>query len=221
MDSAGKRDTRFDDFALDVAHMIRYLKSERNFTKVTIIGHSLGSLEGTLAAQEAPVEKFVSLTGMGFSMGETLRRQLSKQGPMVVQMTSPIIDSLEHGVRVDSVPPMLGSLFGESIQPYLISVMKYDPATELAKLNCPVLVINGSTDMQVTIADGENLARNHPNARQVTIEKMNHVLKQVSENQTSNLATYNKPDMPLHPELISVLVGFIKENQSGFINPGG
>jgi len=40
---------------------------------------------------------------------------------------------------------------------------------------------------------------------------MNHVLKNVSHNMTANVATYNKPAMSLHPDLMPVLVNFIRE----------
>ncbi len=126
-------------------------------------------------------------------------------------MAYPIIDSLEAGASVDSVPVLLEGLFGKGIQPYMISVMAYDPAAELAKLNCAILIVNGTTDLQVTPEDGENLLRSNSRARMELIENMNHVLKSVSNNMTANVATYNKPSMPLHPDLIPVLVSFIRE----------
>ncbi len=211
MDSLARAHTLFDDFATDVAQIISYLKMEKGFRHVVVIGHSLGSLEGTLGAQQAAVSKFISLAGMGHSIGETLRRQLGKQGAFVTNMAYPIIDSLEAGLRADSVPVLLEGLFGKNIQPYIMSVMAYDPAAELAKLDCPILIVNGTTDLQVTLEDGENLKGSNAQARMEVIENMNHVLKSVSDNLTANMATYNKPAMPLHPDLMPVLVNFIKE----------
>ena len=132
-------------------------------------------------------------------MGETLRRQLGKQGAFVTNMAYPIIDSLEAGARVDSVPVLLEGLFGKGIQPYMISVMASDPAAELAKLDCPILIVNGTTDLQVTPEDGENLLRSNSRARMELIENMNHVLKNVSHNMTANVATYNKPSNAASP----------------------
>jgi len=103
-------------------------------------------------------------------MGETLRRQLGKQGAFVTNMAYPIIDSLEAGARVDSVPVLLEGLFGKGIQPYMIPVMASDPAAELAKLNCPILIVNGTTDLQVTPEDGENLLRSNSRARMELIK---------------------------------------------------
>jgi len=50
---------------------------------------------------------------------------------------------------VASVPAQLASVLGPQVQPYLISWMKYDPAKEIAKLEQPILVVQGTTDTQV------------------------------------------------------------------------
>ena len=53
--------------------------------------------------------------------------------------------------------PQLAALFRPSVQPYLMSWFKYVPATELARLTIPVLLIQGTTDIQVPVAEAKAL----------------------------------------------------------------
>jgi len=39
---------------------------------------------------------------------------------------------------------------------------------------------------------------------------MNHVFKDIKGDQTENFASYNKPDLPIMPELIAAVNQFIK-----------
>lgn len=212
MDTTALKAVKFDDFVVDIAKLISYLRDSGKYSQITVIGHSLGSLEGSLAAQREKIDRFIALAGMGSSMSKTLKRQLGKQGPFVSNMANPIIDSLNAGMTVRGVPLVLEPLFGSHIQPYIIELMRYDPAVELGKLPCPVLIVNGSTDLQVILDDGKKLYDASANGTFVLIDEMNHVLKKVSENMTANLATYNMPELSLHPDLMPVIMRFIRAN---------
>ncbi|HRN99762.1 MAG TPA: alpha/beta hydrolase, partial [Flavobacterium sp.] len=93
---------------------------------------------------------------------------------------------------------------------YLISWIKYDPAIEIAKLKIPVLIINGTSDIQVTESEAKLLHQAKPDAKLVLIEKMNHVLKEVSSRE-ENLASYNDPKLPLSPRLVEAVNQFLNE----------
>ncbi|MEO0741528.1 MAG: alpha/beta hydrolase, partial [Bacteroidota bacterium] len=118
--------------------------------------------------------------------------------------------TLERGGTVDGLSPMLLTMFRPSIQPYLTSVMAYDPTTLLAALDAPVLVVNGTTDVQVTVDDGERLAE-ADNATLIVIDGMNHILKAVDGPLQMQLPSYGDPSLPLHLDLLPALVGFLAE----------
>jgi len=124
-------------------------------------------------------------------------------------MSEPILEKLEKGQTVDSTPPILNNLFRQSIQNYLISTSKYDPAVEISKLQCPVLVIQGTTDIQVEILDAEKLAKSNSNSKLVIIEGMNHILKEAPENRFLNMRTYGDPNLELKQGLIESITNFI------------
>ncbi len=56
--------------------------------------------------------------------------------------------------------------------------MKYDPANEIAKLKIPTLIIQGTTDLQVSVDDAKLLLDAKPASKLVIIENMNHFLKE-------------------------------------------
>ena len=76
-----------------------------------------------------------------------------------------IISELEAGRKVDEVPAELQALFRPSIQPYETEQFKYDPAKEISKLTMPVLIVQGTTDIQVSEKDAKLLAEANKKAR--------------------------------------------------------
>ncbi len=109
------------------------------------------------------------------------------------------------------VPPYLNALFRSSVQPYMISWLKYDPQLEIAKLEQPVLIIQGTTDLQVTQEDAERLAKANSKAVKKIIPEMNHVLKTVPLEGQENIQSYNQPDLPINSELVQAITTFIKQ----------
>jgi fermentation-respiration switch protein FrsA (DUF1100 family) len=89
------------------------------------------------------------------------------------------IDSLKAGFMVKKFPLQLMSLLRPSVQPYMISWMKYDPAVELTKLKIPVLILQGDNDIQVSEADAARLHSFKPDAQFLIVKGMNHVMKEV------------------------------------------
>jgi pimeloyl-ACP methyl ester carboxylesterase len=155
---------RFDDFIADVRGWIELLKSDKRFTEIIIAGHSEGSLIGMIAAQK-DCSRFISIAGAGEPANITIRKQLASQPSQVTDIAYPVLDSIAAGHLVAEVRPMLSSLFRPSVQPYLISWFKYNPKTEIKKLNIPVLIIQGTTDIQVSVDDAKNLHSAKPRCK--------------------------------------------------------
>jgi len=170
-----------------------------------------GSLIGTVAGGKAKFDAFVSLCGPGRKFGDLLREQLQKLPKELNEKCGTIITDLEAGKEVADVPKELAPLFRPSVQPYLISTMKPDPAKELAALSCPILVVSGSTDIQVKEEDYKALAACKKGVKAVRIDNMNHVLKEVKATKLEDqLPIYTDAKLPLHPKLADELSGFLK-----------
>ena len=206
-----EEDLRFEHYIEDVQQWCSLLKEDSRFSSFIILGHSEGSLIGMIASQTVSPDKFISLAGPGFSMQATLRRQLADQPVYILSMSLPIIEQLEKGKTVDSVPPLINMLFRPSIQPYLISTFKYDPVIEISKVQSPVLIVQGTTDIQIQVEDAKKLAAANSNSELVIIEGMNHILKEADANRFLNLRTYGDPNLELKQGLIEKITKFIVE----------
>ncbi|MBP1968436.1 pimeloyl-ACP methyl ester carboxylesterase [Virgibacillus natechei] len=202
----------FDQFIEDAVAWVNMLKEDEHFTEVGIIGHSQGSLVGMLAAQESNVDTFVSLAGAGHPIDEVMYDQLSEQLPDdLLNESEEILQQLKEGNQVENVNQELQGAFRPSVQPFLSSWMKYDPAEEMEKLAIPTLIINGGRDIQVPVSEAESLYGTNVDGELVIIENMNHVLKEVPENREENLQSYVDPDLPLAEGLMAELVEFLKK----------
>lgn len=202
---------RFDTYVQDVVDWITELKADKRFSKIYLLGHSEGSLIGMLAAEKSKVAGFISVSGPGRPTDEILREQLAnKLPPQLLSESDNILDSLKAGKTVANIPPTLHALFRPSVQPYMISHMKYNPTKEIAKLKIPALIIQGTTDLQVPVNDARLLSTAKPDAKLVIIDNMNHVMKESDDDLQHNLATYKNPDFPLKAGLMTDLVEFIR-----------
>lgn len=207
--AAGKNeaDLRFEDYVMDAKQWIDVLKEDKRFSTLTVIGHSEGSLIGMIAAAKA--DKFVSIAGVGQSADHILKQQLSKQPKEVQEICFPIIDSLKNGKTVDTVNLMLYSLFRPSVQPYLISWFRYNPQKELQKLSIPLLILQGTNDIQVTKEEAFLLANSNTHSQLVFIENMNHIFRIVEGDRQTNLKTYTDATLPISTELTKQIIEFI------------
>jgi pimeloyl-ACP methyl ester carboxylesterase len=204
-------DLRFTHFIDDAVAWVQLLRADKRFSTVTIAGHSEGSLIGMVAAKTAGADGFVSLEGAGRKAQDILVEQLKPQlPPELMSQTERILTALTAGTMPDSVPPVLAALFRPSVQPYLISWFKYDPAVEIGKLDVPVMIVQGTTDIQTSMTDANALAAGNKSARLVTIEGMNHIFKEVSGDRLAQIPKYSDPSLPVMPKLIDEIVAFIK-----------
>lgn len=200
----------FENYVDDVIGWISLLKTDIRFSKIIILGHSEGSLIGMIAARQTNIASFISVAGSGMSADKLLQAQLKNLPPQLLSESNKIIDSLKVGKTVSKVNPNLLSLFRPSLQPYLISWIKYDPANEITDLKIPTLIIQGTTDLQISVDDAKLLSEAKPDAKLVIINNMNHVLKESDSDIKNNIATYGNPNLPLKSELVEEIVNFIK-----------
>ena len=202
-------DLRFTTYVDDAVDWLEWLRKDARFSRRIVVGHSEGSLIGIMAARRSSVSHLVSLAGAGRPIAEVLDEQLSRNlPPALLADARRILAELKAGRAVDSVPPQLLAIFRPSVQPYLMSWLPIDPAAEVGRLTTPVLLVQGATDAQVSMADAERLAKGNPKAKLEVIDGMNHVLKEVRD-ASQQTGSYSDPSLPLHPKLIDVISRFI------------
>lgn len=209
--SPPERDLRFTTYVDDATQWLTFLKNQPRVGRIFLIGHSEGALVATLSARMLPVSGLILIVGAGRPAPSIIRTQLaaSNYSASLQERAEAILQKLEAGETVTDVPAELAALYRSSVQPYLISWSKYDPADELAKLTTSTLVIQGTNDLQVTIADGQRLTNARRNIALLKIKDMNHVLKVSPADRAGNIQLYSDPDAPLADGLVSGIVDFI------------
>lgn len=206
-----EEDLSFQDFITDAIDVVNYFKKEKKYKKIIVAGHSEGSLIGMIASKEANTDGFISLAGAGSPIDEVLEFQIGQNSPQFLEETKTILAELRKGNTVTEMSPSLVSLFRPSVQPYMISWIKYNPQQEIKKLKkIPVMIINGSADLQVQVSEAEALKQAKPDAKYLIIQDMNHVFKTVKD-MAENQNSYVNPDLPVSEELISEMIKFVKK----------
>jgi len=203
-------DLRFENYVDDAVAWVEQLRHDKRFSTVTIIGHSEGALIGAIATARAHPNAFISVAGVGRSAGLVLREQINGKLPApLFQANEKILRELEAGRTTEDVPPALKSLYRASVQPYLISWFKYNPMEIVASIKEPILICQGTTDIQVAVEEAEALKKAAPTAKLVIIEGMNHVLKSVAADPAKQTASYTDPALPINAELMKNIIEFV------------
>lgn len=214
-----------EDFVGDVVKLLEKAAKDSRFSDIYILGHSEGALVGTLAAEQEEISGLICLAGAGRNIAEITLEQI-KANPAnpkdLITASERILNHLLAGETTEDVPALLQPLFRLSVQPYMISWMKYDPAAELAKLDIPILILQGDNDSQVQVIDAENLHQAAPKSNMRIIPKMTHMLKdsdiskdEAFKNPMSAMKytkVYADDSLPLNSDLIQEMVHFIMED---------
>jgi len=114
------------------------------------------------------------------------------------------------GYAVVTVPPELAPILRRAVQGYMRSWAKYNPEEEIKKITVPVLIIQGSTDLQVNVKQAKKLKKARPDATLAIIDGMNHMLKDAPRDEAENIKTYANPKLPLSNGLTDAISGFVK-----------
>lgn len=202
-------------YASDIRAWIKLVRTETGAPCVWLIGHSEGGLVALQAADsDEDICGLILLATAGRPLGTVIREQLAANpaNGFLLEQANAAINALEAGQRVDpaNLHPALLGLFNPSVQGFLISAFAHDPADLIARTEKPVLIVQGTSDLQVSVADGERLKAAAPNAELALLANVNHVLKWApAEDRGANIASYANPDLPLAEGVAETIVEFI------------
>ncbi|WP_354339702.1 alpha/beta hydrolase [Pseudomonas kilonensis] len=205
-----ERNLSVEAYVADAVAWSHKLAADPRLGPLILLGHSEGALIASLAAPQANAAAVISLSGSARPIDQVLRQQLSNRLPPPLMLRSnELLDSLKAGQLDNNVPAQLQVIFRPSVQPYLISLFRQDPARAFAALKMPALIIQGSNDIQVSVDDARQLKVAKPDAELALIEGMNHVMRIVPNDVKRQLASYKDPDLPLAAELGTRILRFI------------
>ena len=205
---------RFKTYIDDAVSWARQLRLDKRFSTLTIVGHSEGALIALMASREVRADACVSVAGIGRPAGQVLLEQLKPQlSPELFAQSQDIMRSLTKGNTVESTPTELQTLFRPTVQPYLVSWFALDAAREIKKLAIPILIAQGTTDIQVSVADAKLLKAAQPQAQLLIVNGMNHILKNVPNNRAAQIASYTDATLPVAKQLVDGIARFIRTVQ--------
>lgn len=119
-----------EDFARDAAAAIDFLRKDKRFKKVGVIGHSEGGLIAFMLGAQKKVDFIVSLAGPGVCGDSILLKQMQLGGQ---QLT---MEKVRETIAAQN-------------NAWLNYFMSYDPTENIRHTKCPILALNGTKDVQV------------------------------------------------------------------------
>jgi len=205
---AREDDLRFDAYVDDAVTWIRFLQAQPHVGCVAVFGHSESALVAALAAKKVKVCAIIEAAGASRPFAAVLAGQLKiafDAGRMTKEdydQAVRILDQLTAGKPVADPPKKLEPLFRKSVQPYLISWLNLNPVDAL-KTNTPVLILQGSSDVELNSDDPRRLSTSPKNVRVVMVSGADHDLK--------IRAADSKADQqrPLSPQVASSIQTFL------------
>jgi pimeloyl-ACP methyl ester carboxylesterase len=202
--------TTVDDFVSDAAAVLASLRADRRFGHITIVGHSEGGLLALLLGSRARLDGLVLCATAGRPVAALLREQVARQlDEGGLAEFDRLLQSVRSGTPLGTPrSPLLQALFAPPSLVFLRSMLDIDPAAELMKLKVPTTILQGTTDVQVTVADARKLAAARPDARLVIVPGANHVFKDEPA-ATPAQTSYTDPTRPFAPGVITALVSAI------------
>jgi uncharacterized protein len=198
-----------DVFVADVMAGAKALGADRRFSRVFLLGHSEGAGHVLQAANRgAAVAGVMVVSPQGRKLVDVLREQFGRQADSttVTRIDSAFARYL-RGEDPGPVPPIAAPIMVPANRNYVRSMVAYDPQEEVRRLRAPLLIVQGTTDVQTTIADAKLLASAQPAATLVVLDGVNHVLKLVPTTDLAlQTASYRDPRMPLAPGVADAIV---------------
>lgn len=209
------------DYVSDTTNWVAATRKATGATCVWVLGHSEGGLVAlaTVNAHPEGICGTILVAAAGRPLGEVLKEQL-RTNPFnapLLPAAEAAIDSLAAGkpIAAADLPTPLLPLLHPRIQGYLMSNFALDPAKLAASTKLPLAILQGTHDIQVSMADAERLKAANPAARLLPLTDTNHVLKQVTaDDRTANAATYADPDLPLAPGVIDAITSIVSGGQA-------
>lgn len=205
-----ERNLSVERYVADVEAWAQKLRANSRLSQLILLGHSEGALIASLAAEKARASAVISVAGSGRPVGDVLREQFQERlPPELLQRGNQLLDTLQAGKTDAQVPPELQVVFRPSVQPYLVSLFRQDPAAAFGRLKVPALIVQGRNDIQVGVRDAELLHKARPDAELALIDGMNHVFRIVPDDLEQQMISYRNPTAPLAEEMTGRILRFI------------
>ncbi len=218
-----------EDFRDDALAGIKLLRER--FDKVGVIGHSEGGTIALMLAADKQVDFIVSMAGMVVSGLETTVAQ-SRVALEAAGYPKATIDTYckavgdacyvrVHGGRMpfpdeldlpDELKQNYQAVLRQIQTPWMMKLLSLDMRPLLSGINCPVLAINGTKDIQVEHKSNLGALRDglptNPKNRIEAIEGVNHLFQHCT---TGAIAEYRQIEETIASEALEMIVAWLSD----------
>lgn len=199
-ESTGDRtDATTENYASDAKAVVDWIKDQKRFGKVGLIGHSEGGMIAyMLGAGKGILDFAISIAGPSTNGAEILDYQnklaLMKNGLSESQAEEYAVTARK---QLENDPSMKWMQF----------FLQYDPASDLQNLQIPAMIIYGGKDQQVPASLNLDKAREYaPGAIVRCYPDLNHLMQ---ESETGNVDEYNDIEQTISPVVLSDILNFV------------
>lgn len=220
-------DYTIEDHKTDADAAVSLLK--KRFKHVGVIGHSEGGTIVLMLASEGKIDFGVSLAGMAVSGKETLLEQ-NKSALAAAGLPTDMVEdycnalgkafddlaankSLEE-VDTSKVPAALQPNFNIALKQlatkYMRDFLKTDIRSNLPRVKCPILALNGKNDTQVNyLSNLEAIDKELANSKHETVafDGLNHLFQHC---QTGLVQEYQSIEETFAPEVLQKIIEWVK-----------
>lgn len=207
----------FERTISDACIWVDTLRKDKRLGAVTVMGFSRpndfgreAALAGIVTAWRKQTEGLIFVGAESRPWLKFIRSQAYMTYP---EQTAKEVDSvaalLENGMRpkLSNKDGILFDLMRPTLQPYILSLNKYNPVEEIAKLSIPIIGIHGTLDFSIAEEHTKNLVAVNQNAKYFSIPNMSFNLK--DGNKDLSTPAKEKGKLPVLPELVDLFANFI------------
>lgn len=167
-------------------------------------------------ANGMPEEELTRLAGINKKVYEAIKQE-NTPAALKARLTTVMNTDLKpllhsKGIPQDQIDQYAQRQLDEMTSPWITWFIRYNPATALEKVKCPILAINGDKDLQVApIAnlDGIKRATDKGGNKKVTIKQLPGLNHLFQESATGNPSEYATIEQTISPVALNEISGWI------------
>jgi pimeloyl-ACP methyl ester carboxylesterase len=193
-----------EDFAQDALGAVAYLRTrpEIDPARIAIVGHSEGGLLAPMVAVADPALAAIALLAAPGVRGEEILKKQTYDLPRAAGLD-------DEKAKANAALGMAQLAQRKAADPWLAFFWDYDPAPTLAKVQCPILALNGALDMQVNAdVNLPAILAANPKAIIKKLEKLNHLFQTA---ETGAGLEYGRLEETFAPSAMEILATWLKE----------
>lgn len=207
----------FERTIVDACGWVDSLRNDKRLGAITVLGFSRpndfgreGSLAGIITAFRKQTDGLIMVAPESRRWLRYVRSQAAATFP---EATAHDIDSvaalLENGRRpqITKNDGILYDLMRVPLQRYILSLNKYEPLEEIARLTIPIIAVHGTLDYSIGDEHTRNLVAANSRAKFFSVKNMSFNLK--DGNQDLSTPPLEKKKLPILPEIVDLFANFV------------